>query len=434
MLRSLLALVLVAVSAGCTLDPAGRCEARTDCGYGLDCLNGVCAACRGDFDCAAWQACGDGLCAPVAGRCDVDADCDSWDRCDANHACVLRADHCGPSNAICVAPYDCDPEHHCSLEPPACLTDGDCFAWMDRCDAGSCVFPTAAGADVLAWGTLVEGRDDRGAVALPTTPAQVELGFDPGAGADGRGFVDPVSGAVVYRHVGDPGGDTLRRFRRDPFTVDPVVYPLAPSADDDVAIPTDACPVTWDRWIMQGGSGSLLYGCPLPTGALWQLRDLDGVARFPPVSEPLAWSAAGYLLALDGAGIPRVYDAAGVGGALAIANLPAGTLLAQRTGGTGFLVAVRRSAPSADELWEIDEDARSALLVDTYDALASSYGEIGRAVLDADGTLYVRAFLSLDEVILKRPLGASPSVVYDELGGAGALLRLDSRSFLFTRP
>jgi hypothetical protein len=424
---------LVLLAGACQFDPAGRCDSRADCGYGLDCLQGVCAACRWSSDCSSWQSCQEGLCEPLAGRCDADRDCASWDRCTADHRCTLRADHCGAANPLCVAPYTCDPEHHCSLTPPACIADSDCFAWMDRCDAGSCVFPATVGADVLAWGTLVEGRDDRSAVARPETPIRLELGFDPGAGADGRGFVDPVSGAVVYRHVGDLGGDTLRRFLRDPYTTAPIVYPADPSADDAVAIPTDACPATWGPWVMQADSGSLLYGCPIPGGVVWQLRDLDGVARFPPVGEPLAWSAAGNLLALDGGGIPRVYDSGGAGGAVAITNLPAGaSVVAQRTSALGFLVALRSGAPAAEELWEIDEGARSAALIGSFDPLAAGYGTVGRAVLDADGTMYVRAFVGLDEVILKRPPAAPASVIYDELGGG--LLLLDARSFLLTRP
>jgi hypothetical protein len=448
MLRAPLLAALLVV-AGCQLSPAGRCDSRADCEFGLDCLQGVCAACRGDFDCEPWQGCGDGLCDPDPGRCDVDAHCDSWERCDAGHACVLRADHCA-NDAACGAAallQRCDAEHHCTLEPGRCFADADCPAWMASCDTSlkECRFSATGGDDVLALGALGDGRP---AVARAVQPTRVEVGFDEGSGAGGHGAVDPRTGELVYRHAGDPGGDTLRRFNPDALTRDPatalMVYPPSPSADDEVAIPTDACPVTWDRWLMQGGTGSLLYACPLPSGALRQLRDRDGVARFPVVSEPLAWSAAGYLLALDAAGALRVYDAGGAGGAIDVTGLPAGAILAQRTSPSGFVVAVRSGAPASDALWEIDEDARSAALVGSYAPLASDYASNPWEVLDADGALYGRAFGGLSEIILKRPLGAAAAVIYDEADGAGAndlaadpfepFLLLDAGSILITRP
>ncbi len=441
MARQLLVAALALASA-CRLDPAGRCDTRADCALGLDCLQGVCAACRGDSDCSPWQLCGgDGLCAAEDGRCDSDADCASWQSCDAGHLCALRADHCDAAeNPICVAPETCDPAHHCTLPPGECVVDADCHAWMGGCTSGSCTFAAAAGADVLGWGTVDDGLPDRLAVARVTTPELAEVGFDAGSAGDGRAFLDPATGAILYRHVGDPGGDTLRRHHRDASVPHPLpatwLYPADPSEDDEVAIVPSACPVTWGRWLVQGTTGALLYGCPLGGGALWELHVVGGTS-FAAVKAPLAWSSNGYLLALDVADVPRILDAAGVGGALAITGLPAGTILAQRTiDAVGFLVAVHRSDDGADELWRIADSARLATLVGTYPAPPPdpiAYPGLAWEVMDADGTLYGRAFPGSAEIVLKRSLAGGAVKIYDEQASA-PILQLGLGSFLFTRP
>ena len=297
--------------------------------------------------------------------------------------------------------------------------------------SGTCRFSTAPGGDVLAWGTVDESRDDRGAVALVTEFEAAEVGFDASSALDGRGFVDPVTGAVLYRHSGNPGGDTLRRFARDGAYPDPSADPwLDPTADDEVAIVTSACADDWGPWLVQGTTGALLYGCPHPGGLLRSLHGSGG-AIFAPVKEPLAWSPDGYLLALDGAGVPRVLGPGGAGAEVPIDGLDAGALLAQRTTATGFLVALSCLEHGADELWEIVAATRVATPRGTYPAAPTAYAGLGWEVLDEAGALYGRAFPSVAEVVLKRTL-AGTETVYDEQLDA-PILQL-ARSLLLTRP
>jgi hypothetical protein len=449
------------------LDPAGRCETRADCRHGLDCLQGVCAACRGDFDCSGWESCGgDGLCAPLAGRCDADADCASWDGCDASHTCALRADHC--PNVACATLERCDPEHHCTLQAGRCLADVDCVAWTPTCDVptNSCKFGAVAGDDLLAWGTLAEGRDDRIAVARVSAPTKVEVGFDAGSAFDGRAFVDPITGELVYRHTGDAGGDTLRRFNRDAIVFDPVTgrwtYPTAPSADDEIAIDAAACPMTWVRWVMQGAVGTetgpraLLYGCPHADSPLdnplWDFFGAASVAApgLQGIQAALSWSANGYVLVRDADGAYQVVSQVviPVGEPKAVIGLPAGAHFAYRTYATGFRVALQNG--SNDELWEIAEATAAAApyapAPNTFASVPGAYKGVAWEVLDSAGNMYSRAYFVSTELILKRPLlPGTVSEVYTEADPAASnandfaattfkpFLRLN-RSFLVTRP
>lgn len=419
--RSLLLALLLA--AGCRLDPDGRCDARSDCPAGLDCLNQVCANCESDLDCWSHTYCSAaGLCEPRPGRCWVDGDCPSWDQCSATWTCVLRPDHCA-SDAVCGAPFEhCDPAHHCSVVPGRCSSDANCFSWAPTCDTSThyCQVGAAAGEDVLAWGTLAEGTCDRGAVSLATTAAAssgAEVGFDCASGRDHRAWVEPKGGALVYRHAEATGADTLRRFLPDAVEWDAAAavwrYPGEPSEDDDVLLTPSGCPVTWDRWIMQAGSGALLYACPT-SAVLRDYYDAAGARKAQAVGELFAWSEAGYLLAANGAGALSVIAPSGT--ATAVSGLPAGSHLAHRAAGTGLRVAIHDDAAFADELWEIDQVSAVAALVGTYADVPAGYaGQVWEA-LDADGNLYGRAYSVVREVVLKRPLrpAATGAPVYDE--------------------
>jgi hypothetical protein len=467
MARCALLAAFLSLAVGCVLDPAGRCETRADCSYGLDCLQGVCAACRGDFDCSGWESCGgEGLCTPRAAACgpmldldccNADADCASWDACDASHTCALRADHCLNDAACNAATFQrCDPEHHCTLQAGRCFADADCVAWTPTCDVptNSCKFGAVPGDDILAWGTLAEGREDRIAVARATAPTKVEVGFDAGSGWDGRAFVDPITGELVYRHTGDAGGDTLRRFNRDAIGGVPGywTYPTAPSADDEVAINAAACPMSWDRWVMQGGTGQLLYGCPNADRSRREFYR-DGVATpvLQGVQEVLAWSASGCLLVRGGGGALHVHGTAPCAGA-AVTTLPAGGHLAHRTtadawtGPPGFRVALGNEVSGKDELWEIDELTAAVALVGTYPDAGTSYQGQSWEAIDSAGNLYGRAYIESRELILRRPLTpGSVSEIYAEASMPSGsndfsaatfkpFLRLDQGSFLITTP
>lgn len=458
--RLLMGLLAAAALGGCKLDPGGRCGVREDCPAGLDCLNQVCASCRDDSDCSSWATCGTiGLCDPRAGRCRVEADCERWETCDAGNTCVLRPGRCVTVGADCDALHRCDPEHDCTLKPGACVADGDCVAWMAGCDTVNqvCTFSATPGDDVVAWGTLVEGRDDRAAAARVTAPTKVEVGFDPDSGGTGsglrdantgdlvyRGFVDPRTGELVYRHVGDPEGDTLRRFSRDEDWIAPASpwsYPLAPSTDDAIAIDAAKCPKTWNRWVMRAGTGELLYGCP--GYATWDFYDAAGVKKAAGVLAVYGWSQGGSLLARSSAGALLVIGAGGAG--TAVTGLPVGTHHAYRTTATGFRVALHDAAAGADELWSIDEATATATQVGAYAAVTGDFGGLAWELLDADGALYGRAYVGVAERVLKRPLApGTTSVLYDEgnmPAGSNVFsaatfkpyLRLD-QSFLLSRP
>lgn len=464
-------LLLALAAAGCRLEPGGTCGSRADCPAGLDCLSGVCAACREDAECAWWEACGlDGLCAPDARACEVtlgccgadgsvpccgdDGDCASWEACGADHVCATRPDHC-PS-LPCTAPYACDPAHHCSLPGGACLADADCPAWMAGCDAGSgrCRFPAAAGEDVLAVGTLAEGSCAAGAAARATSAAAssgVELGLGCGSAADGRAFLDPVTGELVYRFAEPAGADTLRRMRRDAMIWDAEAarwrFPAAPAENDDVALrPGAGCEaaIAWEGWVMQADTGALLYGCPIAGGSLRDYYDGDDVRRVQAVQEVLSWNGRGFLLVRSAGGVLQVLDASGI--ATSVTGLPGGELLARRATGTGFRVALRSDVTGGDALWEIDEGTALASPVGTYPDVAAAWLGLAWPVLDDGGALHgVGPGTDLRyEVHLRPLLPGATAVVYAEADmPAGAndpsapvfepFLRLD-RPLLVTRP
>jgi len=452
--RPLVALVLF-LAVGCRLDPEGQCSVRADCPVGLDCLNRVCANCRSDLDCWSHTTCSAaGLCELRDGRCWGDADCPSYDLCSAQNVCTLRPDHCADDAACSAAPYRvCDPEHHCSLEDGRCFVDADCNAWLATCDTAThaCDLPATPGEDVLAVGTLVEGRCDRGAISRATTAAAkdaVEVGFGCGSAQDGVARMDPVTGGVVYRHAEAAGGDTLRRFRKDALAWDDSaslwLFPGDASANDDFALAPGACPLTWDRWAMQAETGRLLYACPV--GGAPTQRDFydEADARvLQSVRELLSWNGAGYRLVLAGDGATKVVDPAGV--ATAVSGLPPGAHLAHRATATGFRVALRNDVTGADELWEIDALTAAAAQAGTFAAVPGGYDGFAWSVLDEAGALHGGAFLSLREVLLRRPLAPGvTAVVYAEASmPSGAddfsaatfvpFLRLD-RFLLVTRP
>lgn len=459
MARRALLLLALAAAAACRLDPDGSCATRADCAPGLDCLSGVCAACRGDEDCAAWQGCGaDGLCALLPGRCDVYTDCASWETCDATaHTCALRADHC--PNVTCTSPRVCDRAHDCSLPEGVCLVDADCNGWMGGCDTATsrCRFSTVRAHDVLVIGTLEEGDCEQGApsraaISRATTAAAssldtVEIGLACGSALDGLGWLDPVTGVLVYRHAEATGGDTLRRFRKDALWWNAVaslqLYPADPSDNDDLALAPAAC--QWDRWTMQAGTGALMYACPV--GGEPPQRDFYDAADAPrvrSVREVLSWNDGDYLLVLSGEGAVQVVEPV-MGVATTVTGLPAGTPLAARATATGFRLALRDATSGADELWAIDELTAGAVRAGAYAAPLAGYTGYAWRVLDEEGSLYGGAFVGTREVLLRRPLAPSATgLVYAEAAmPAGSndfsvnpfkpFVRLES-FFLVTRP
>lgn len=436
-------LLLVAAAAGCRFDPAGTCDTRADCPAGLDCLSGVCATCRDDGDCAEWQACGlDGLCATADGRCGADDECASWEACTADHLCATRADHC-PVLA-CTVPYACDPAHHCSLPGGTCLSDADCPAWMAGCDLvtasptkNQCLFSATAGDDVLAIGTLSEGDCAFGAVSRASTAAassaaQVEVGLGCGSAPDGRAFLDPVTGELVYRFVEPAYGDTLRRMRLDALAWDAAAglwrFPPSPAENDDVALAPGACPLTWDRWIMQAGTGALLYACPVTAPVRDFYDGATAISWLRTVREVHAWSAEGRHLVRGSDDVLRVVEGFGTatpGATTVVTLLPAGEHLAYRSTPAGFWIALRDGASGEDQLWEVDQITGIATQAGTYASVAA-FGPGGAwTALDADGALYGGGpFGGLLYEIVKRPLSGPAAVVFDE-----SLMPADSNDF-----
>jgi dipeptidyl aminopeptidase/acylaminoacyl peptidase len=152
---------------------------------------------------------------------------------------------------------------------------------------------------------------------------------------------------------------------------------------------------------MQGVSGALLYGCPTAGGSLADFFDAAGAARpgLQGLQAALAWTAGDYVLVRDAGGALEVVSPAGA--AMAVSGLPAGAHLAYRTHATSFRVALHDDSAGADELWEIDQVTGVAAMAGTY-ASAPAYSGLGWEVMDSDGSLYGRAYVGVNEVILER--------------------------------
>jgi hypothetical protein len=444
MRRLALALPL-ALLAACTQDPPGRCDQDLDCLPGQICTDGLClplvtdhqigSLCARDTDCVAWGECLSRVCELRPGACEIDGHCDGWEVC-TDHACTLAPNGCpdeascqewqdcvayrcetAPGRCVdeagCEAWQDCGTDHFCATAPGFCATTADCHV-PQVCDAGHVCFDPDPGVvpdpdGVLLFGTVHPGTCARGAIANLAAPDRPLVG-SAACNSGGGAFIGPA-GEIVYLDDGS-GEWKIRTFVRDSFRWDDVLqqweYPAAPAANDGV-VSTPACDgkqIT--GWVMQGGTGSVLYACGT-------LDYFDGAGAPATTGWTLhAWNANGLKLASAAAPPPVLLDAAG--SPTAVTGLPAERLSAWRTHLDGFRVVLFTAATEARGLYEVASTG-VASLVATYAPAPGGFVETTPYTLAANGDLYVVGTVDGISDVVVRLTAVDATVVYDEANG-----------------
>lgn len=400
----------------------------------------MCVGCSGDAACDAWESCADHRCRLRAGRCLDDAGCPVTSRCDGTRTCVLRPGRCDAGGG-CEAWQACQASS-CVVQAGRCDVDADCGS-SGACSVDHVCIPASFDpAGVALWGTLTKGTTCAGAVAPVSAPAQALLGF--GCGRGGPAALSPT-GDLVYA---DRAGGPIRRFHHDAMAWDPVLalwsYPLATQGNDDQLVAGEPCAgARWTAWLLQAGSGAVRYACT--AGAAWDWFDDQG-ARLVAGHRVFAWTAGDLKLAAASVGpfdpaAAEVLDAAG--GSTPVTGLPAGTLLAARTAGETFQVALR--VGGEDQLWTVGA-AGAAAFSGTLAAQPAGFGEAGEAVLDAAGQLHQVGTLGGSDVVVRRPLAPAAALsLYNSAGTPagsndwwarpfGAWVRIDGGARLVAGP
>lgn len=426
-MRALVAFALGAVlAAGCQLAPPGECAATTDCEAGLTCQGGVCVGCTGAASCGSWQACSaTHRCAASLGYCDGDAGCAAWEGCGADHRCAVEPGQCG-SEADCGSWEQCI-ALRCRPLPGKCSSQADC-AWHEACRAEHvCGRPSFDPAAVAIWGTLDGSVCGRRAIAPVDQPEQARLGFDC-FDATAPAAIGP-QGDLYYTAGASPPRGVARLEPDRPIFSGAWVLPGTPLANDLVVVAPDACGgAGLDHWLLQAGSGDVLYACPAAGG--FDYFDPAGTPRFtgPRV---LAWSAGGARLA-GGSGAFQVVDSFGV--SRAVTGLGASVLVvAARAHGEAFWVvdgaglgAPRRYSVSAAGAASFDgtyAEVPAGVAVELPSATA--------AVLDGAGVLFQRGTDGSSDVVVRRPPApAAATVPYREAAAPAGANDLSVQAFL----
>jgi hypothetical protein len=275
---------------------------------------------------------------------------------------------------------------------------------------------------VLLWGTLSEGACYMDAIAHLGAPERPSVGFTCGPSPFSRPRVDP-SGTIVYLESTGTT-DRLHRFGRDAMTWDADFdhwsYPSDPLAND-VVVATPACPdqVGW-HWVMQAGTGEILYPCV--TASTAQYYDAQGNVRISNGYRAYAWNAQDAILALDGERAV-VLDPFRV--ELPIAGMPeTGSpgvrFVTARATAAGFRAVVARDDldPPVLQAWAISGTGAATLEGAYPDVPAGHQGFTSDAVLDAAGALYHEGSSTTEvfvDVVVKRAIGAAAGeIVYTE--------------------
>ncbi len=410
-MRALGAFALGALlAAGCQLAPPGECAASADCEAGLTCQGGICTGCSGDAACGSWQTCSaTRRCVSRPGACSRDAECAAWEACGATHTCAARPGACGTA-ADCGG-WEACAANRCQPLAGRCSSQADC-AWYLGCTAAHvCGRPTFDPGAVAMWGTLDPTSCGWRAVAPVDHPEQARVGFDC-AGPTAPAAIDPA-GDLLYTSV-TGAGRGVSRFEPDVASFAGAwLPPPAPLADDPVVVATGACGgAGFDHWLVQAGSGDVLYACEAVGG--FDYFDAAGAARFSG-PQVLAWTAGGLRLARAGAGF-QVVDAGGVSRPVTALGASV-ALVAARTDGEAFWVVdgagfgtPRRYAVSAAGLAVFDgayADVPAGVAVEAPSAAA--------AVLDGAGVLFQRGTDGQHDVVVRRPLAPGvASVAYRE--------------------
>ena len=394
------------LAGGCTFAPPGECAVTADCEAGLTCQGGVCTGCSGDSACGSWQTCSDTRrCVSKPGACGGDAECAAWESCAADHTCQVKPGECG--DAADCGSWEACTAHRCEALPGFCSVQSDC-AWYLACRPNHvCGRPSFDPAVVTMWGTLDPAVCGRRAVAPVSSPDQARIGFDC-AGPAAPAAVGPQGDLYYTSTAGSLRG--VGRFEPDVATWSGSwTLPAAPLANDGVAVQPDVCGgAGLDHWLLQAGSGDVLYACPGAGG--YDYFDSLGASRF---SGPrvLAWTFGGARLTAAASGF-QVVDAAGA--AHPVTGLGASLIVvAARTHGEAFWVvdgagfgAPRRYAVSAAGLGTFEGTYAPLPVGVTVDAPAT-----GTAVLDGTGVLWQRGSDGLGAVVVRRPLAPAGATV-----------------------
>lgn len=398
--------VAAALGAGCTYAPPGECAVTEDCEAGLTCQGGVCVGCSGDAACGSWQVCSETRrCVSKAGSCGGDAECAAWEACGADHTCQVKPGECG-TGTDCGDWESCT-ANRCEPLPGRCSGQEDC-PWYQGCRADHlCGRPAFDPAAVAMWGTLDPAVCGRRAVAPVLHPDQARIGFDC-AGPGAPAAVGP-QGDVFYTSVaGSQHG--VSRFEPDAAAWSGSwILPASPLANDAVVVAPDACGgAGLDHWLLQSGSGDVLYACPAAGG--FDYLDAAGASRF---SGPrvLAWTAGGAKLTRTPTGF-QVVDAAGA--ARPVAGLgPSVEVAAVRAHGEAFWV-VDGAGFGSPRRYNVGAGGQ-AVFDGTYAALPPGVAvdplAAESARLDGAGVLWQRGTDGGGAAVVRRPLAAAEAAV-----------------------
>jgi hypothetical protein len=405
-----MALAAAALAGACTYAPPGECAATPDCEAGLTCQGGVCVGCSGDAACGSWQVCSEThRCVSAPGACGGDAECAAWETCDASHACVVKPGECGAVTDC--GDWEACTANRCEPLPGRCSGQEDC-PWYQGCRPEHvCGRPLFDPAAVSMWGTLDPAACGRRAVAPVLAPEQARVGFDC-AGPGGPAAIGPL-GDLFYTSAAGSGRG-VGRFEPDAASWSGGwILPASPLANDPVVVAPDACAgAGLDHWLLQAGSGDVLYACPAAGG--YDYFDAAGAPRFagPRV---LAWTAGGARLTRTGSGF-QVVD--GAGAAVPVAGLgPSLEVLAARAHGEAFWL-VDGAGFGAPRRYEVGAAGR-AVFDGSYAALPPGVAVDAPAAetarLDGAGVLWQRGSDGGGAVVVRRPLApAAAEVAYRE--------------------
>lgn len=240
------------------------------------------------------------------------------------------------------------------------------------------------------------------------------------------------SGSIVYSDIEGAAGSHIRKFVPDAFEYDQTKkiwgYPQSPKTNDPEVVPRTKCASTLlsgirgTEWVMQGGTGAILYDCIVNSIDNWY--DAAGTLRISGV-KLRAWNASNYLFGQsDSSSQWVVFSPAGaivpITGIDTTVDLP----VFVRSHGAGFylltVVDVTVLKTGVYKRFVVD-DSGAATLEGTFARLPSGYTSYAtpvfdNPVLDAAGDLYSFGTDTASYgVVVHRPLlPGTATVLYDE--------------------
>lgn len=400
----------------CALQP-GRCLATIDCAAWQTCdvPSHTCALTPGKCDlgvgCAAWEDCAVHDCVLQAGRCNVAGDCAAWKTCDGTNTCALKPGSCD-TGADCAAWETCGATTHaCTLLPGRCNLDADCPGWQTCSATNTCsaVSFTTGGAyyfgEISSLGFAVNG------LASPSSPTRPFITLPYWA----KPIVIHPDGGILYLTALCPDRSKMciRRASGEPLVRDQYGYwsaPLNPLDNDQVLVEVAGI----SSFVLQEGTGQILYGVPGGTDTRVHWYDLAGVERAAH-GEVMAWNAAGALLFRrdDPPFLPgnvsyalQVISPEGVAADVTAFNTINSSLAAARARGTGFWVYNGVASPTVMERWSIAADGSGVKDGDYSNPGFTPY-VWWSTVIDGEGTLWAESFSDVYRI----PLAPEPATL-----------------------